>query len=291
MQNPVTATGKTMDDVRQTMTRLLEPDAYSAVGGRSYLTDINPAYLREALVDCFGMAGYGWRLDCQEVMIEDTGAAEGKNIRYFGSMRVEICYLLLSEDGSSAWSEPLIGFGSGKSDHREDVLKSAKTNGIGDACKELLFQIDVYKGKVSHKSQGTNGGERRAPQTQERTSESEERAPMAIEKLKEAMDAKVRKIGNYTASDKFRGFVGGGLRALFPESQDADREAHTIGAFFFGEPSIKHMTGAQVKALRDWIDLAERGGDGLTPAPAAMVEAKAIIRQHMVDAGQEDMGL
>ena len=53
----MTLTGMTTDQVVELFKEELEPGAYSEVAHQSYLTEISPAYLREALTTAFGMIG------------------------------------------------------------------------------------------------------------------------------------------------------------------------------------------------------------------------------------------
>jgi hypothetical protein len=290
MQKMTTCAGKTPEQVRAIMLAHLEPEAYKAVGGRSYLTDINPAYMREALTDAFGLAGFGWWIEGITPEIKDTGVAEGKNLRWLGTMEVRLYYRFLLE-GAAEWitSNPLIGFGVNRSDHPEDALKGAKTNGIGDACKELLWQLDVFKGKIGHDSKPERSNGKASASVGSDAEQKSERAPMAVDALQEVMRKKVEKIGQYEASGKFRNFIAGALRSLFPDSQDAEAEAHAVAEWLVGSPSTKAMTGAQVKAIRDWLGLSE-GPDGkVVPCSAAMVEARHIVKQAMIGAGQSEL--
>lgn len=285
-----TMSGKTPDQVKAIMVAHLEPEAYTAVGGRSYLTDINPAYMREALTEAFGLAGIGWWIEADDPQLKDTGVPDGKNLRWLGTMKISLYYHYyhVRDGGVMKASNALIGFGTGKSDHPEDALKGAKTNGIGDACKELLWQLDVFKGKIGHqnKPERANG---KGSQSGSDGDQKAERAPMAVDALREVMRKKVEKIGEYEASEKFRNFIAGALRSLFPDSQDSQAEAHAVAEWLVGVPSTKTMSGAQVKAIRDWLGLSE-GSDGkVTPCSAAMVEARHIVKQAMIGAGQSEM--
>ena len=105
---PKTMTGIEIKDVKAIMTRLLEPRAYSAVGGRDYLTDISPADLRETLTECFGLIGYGWFLMVTEKEISQTG---NEKKPWAGSLTMELAYRYTDDDGEVKLSFPIVGFG------------------------------------------------------------------------------------------------------------------------------------------------------------------------------------
>jgi len=283
-----TLTGKTLDEVREIMVKHLEPQAYSEVGGAAYLTDINPAYLREALTEAFGLCGAGWSFDYQS---EDIVIVGGDRPEAF-IKRAELKYLIVEDDGATVWSEPIIGMGG--SDNRKigDAIKGAVTQALGKAASLLLWQADVYKGKLSHKNAGQAA---KAPQGKPQASQDggHKRSgdPLDAERVREYLTKKVGTIGEYNASDKFRNFVRGQMGQLFPESQDADSDVHSVLAYLFVTTTSKDLTGAQVMALRDWIDPAPNDEGKVVPNVIAQAEAKAILTARMKEAGQVDLPL
>ncbi len=269
----ITLTGKSMEDVRSHLGRVLDPEAYKEVGGRSYLTDINPAWLRESLTDCFGLQGMGWWI---EVADQSIGPNDSPKKPWYGSMELALFYVMEDEDFHKETSHPIPGFGGHQASHIEDALKGAKTNALGDCAKELLWQIKVFRGEISHKKKAEatktdpvkssqNGG------TKTQSAEGQ-RETLSSDVLKHKIEVKVERFGEYNASDKFRGFVRGGLAQLFSESQDVDAEVHALLNFLFGIDTSKELKGAQVKALRNWLDMTDEG-----PNPASVAEAKEII--------------
>lgn len=140
-----TMTGKTPAEVSEILQRELEADAYQPVRNRDYLTDINPAYLLEALNECFGLAGIGWGYDYDHEMmifgkVEWTsGIATKVTIKKF-----DFWYMA----GSARWHIPSSGGSTNMEE--EDAVKGAVTNCIGNAAAKLLWQIAVRKGKIEH---------------------------------------------------------------------------------------------------------------------------------------------
>lgn len=285
-----TLTGKTMDEVREIMVKHLEPEAYSEVGGASYLTDINPAYLREALTEAFGLCGVGWSFDYDT---DDLVIIGGDRPEAYLS-RAELQFLIVKDDGTQAWSAPIIGMGG--SDNRKigDAIKGAVTQALGKAASLLLWQADVYKGKLSHKNVGSPQKAQSKPQSKPAPAQNEEGHkrsgdPLEAEAIREYLSKKVGQIGEYNASDKFRNFVRGQMGQLFPESQDADSDVHSVLEYLFTVGSSKDLTGAQIMALRDWVDPAPNDGGKVVPNVIAQAEARAIVTARMKDQGQEEL--
>jgi hypothetical protein len=172
----ITLTGKTADEVVQLMKTRLEPSAYSEVPHATYLTEIDPSYLREALTEAFGLIGYGWMLDVEDHnidIVEKEGAKIDNRTGEVKKKWTEYDVTLIRADLKFRYREgepdlpigraeiflsyPIITTGSSTNRSKGDAIEGAITNAIGKAAKKLLWQLDVYKGKLSHKNAGGSG--------------------------------------------------------------------------------------------------------------------------------------
>lgn len=140
-----TLTGLTLDEVAIDLQLHLEADAYRPVSSRDYLTDINPAYLYEALHRCFGMVGIGWGYGY------DVDDLVFSNVEWSKTIATQV--VIKSFDfwyfaGGGRWHIQSSGGSTNK--ELEDAMKGAVTNCIGNAASKLLWQLDVRKGKVGH---------------------------------------------------------------------------------------------------------------------------------------------
>ena len=273
----VTLTGKTMQEVREYLDRTLPPEAYGDVPGRSYLTSIQPMYLRESLTDCFGAVGEGW---WTEVVRETVEPIEGGHNEWYGEIRLELFYTLY-DSVKEYISRPITGFGGDASKHREDVLKGAFTNALGAAGKELLWQTGVYKGEDVLKSPRIFGTPKLAVSfegNKPTTAKNGSRPPLAIDDLKRKINLKVERLGDYAATSfEAEEYVRQGLPRLFPDSDDAAADVDLVLQFLFDVDNVSDLYDAQVEALRSWIGNAN--GD---PSPAAIDEAEAIVARAMI---------
>lgn len=169
----ITLTGKTADEVVEIMKRKLEATAYSAVKHMSYLTEIDPAYLREALTEAFGLMGYGWFLKFDALDLDivkhdrkkkniDTG--EISEWTEFAvtllTARFHFCYRE-KKDGEILVSHPILTTGSSTNRAKGDAIEGSITNALGKGAKKLLWQLDVYKGKLTHHNAGGGGTRKR----------------------------------------------------------------------------------------------------------------------------------
>ena len=290
-----TLTGKTREEVVEKMTAVLSPDAYSEVGGAKYLTDINPAYLKEVATECFGLVGEGWYF---EYDTEDmTVTFDGQPSAWL--KKLSLYYVYVDDEGQIFNSRAI--HSPGGSDNRKvgDAMKGAVTDALGKCFSNLLWQIGIYKGEFSHKNVPTGNGQppskpqgqvRESAQRQEETAEGHKRSGGSLppEKIRDVILAKVDVFGDYDASTKFYGFVRGMMGQLFEGSQDADGEVHSVLNYLFGVLSTNDLNGAQVKALRDWIDAAEINGK-LMPNAIAISEARSMVSVHRIGEGQQEL--
>lgn len=166
----ITLIGKTADEVVEIMKRKLDAGAYSAVPHASYLTEIDPAYLREALTEAFGLMGYGWYLSFDALDLDIVKHDRKKKNQDTGEISewTEFAVTLLTahfhfcyrekKDGEILISHPILTTGSSTNRAKGDAIEGSITNSLGKAAKKLLWQLDVYKGKLTHNNAGRGSG-------------------------------------------------------------------------------------------------------------------------------------
>ena len=152
-----TLTGFTLKQVAEELQKPLEAKAYKGVPGGADLTDIGTAWMIEALDRVFGPAGLGWRLtyNPQEMFVV---FGEKRPTAYLRS--ATFSYRLVEQGGKDVWVEIQTNGGSQNSEVGY-ALKGAVTSALGEAVSQLLWQLDVYKGKLTHHNAGklTGGGQ------------------------------------------------------------------------------------------------------------------------------------
>jgi len=107
--------------------------------------------------------------------------------------------------------------------------------------------------------------------------------------LKRGVAKKVEYIGEYNASDKQRGLLRGSLELLFAGDPAAEQKYRTVAKELTGVDSTSKMTGAQIKALLDWVDVTEDSGGSLKPGAMAVKEARMVENAALLDAGQTEL--
>ncbi len=146
-----TLTGIPASEIAEHLKAPLDPRAYKEIRGGSAgaagLTDIDTGYMVERLHQVFGPYGLGWRLewDPEDVVIT-AGDRPTVAIR-----RAEFQYVLVDEAGNR---ELVVAPCTGGSTNNDlgYALKGAETSAIGNAVSKMLFQLDVYKGILSHRN-------------------------------------------------------------------------------------------------------------------------------------------
>ena len=136
----------------------LPSKAYKAIPGASYLTDINPAFMRDAFNTLFGPAGYGWgyeyKADDVSLSTEDVIRKKGQPGQYtetvfFAQLRKLIFWYMLDDDGKLTRHEiPATGASDNKV--AAYALKGAITAALGNAASNMGWQKSVYMGERSH---------------------------------------------------------------------------------------------------------------------------------------------
>jgi hypothetical protein len=154
----MTLTGMTTEQVVELFKEKLEPEAYSEVAHMSYLTEIDPAYLREALTTAFGLCGFGWFYEYETEDLDIRPAA--KEGRWIATMKkFALHFRYVEGDPSNGGvevkiSDPILSAGSSTNNDPGNAIKGAITNSLSKAGAMLLWQLDVYKGKLTHKTAG-----------------------------------------------------------------------------------------------------------------------------------------
>lgn len=167
MRKSYTLTGLTLEDAVTELQKVLPREAYKPVpGSAAGLTDIDPAYLQEVATNVFGACGVGWFYDYDTITIdreERKSVKEGRErLRtvYVADLNKLYLYFKYTEGEGVMTSEAILSTGGSENDVKSYAVRGALTNAIGAAFAKLCWQLDVYKGKVSHSNAGS-----RAPAT------------------------------------------------------------------------------------------------------------------------------
>ena len=149
-----TLTGLTMEQVAETLQKTLSDDAYKSLPGAAHLTDINPAYLWEALTNCFGLSGYGWFYKKGGLITErvDDGTKKSDWIRaMFDDFTL---FYRLDIDGEIVTVDGIESNGASENADFSYAVRGATTNALGGAARMLLWQLHIYKGQKQSISPG-----------------------------------------------------------------------------------------------------------------------------------------
>lgn len=150
-----TLTGMTLGEAMNAMKAVLPPGAYkeARITGTS-LTDINPAFMTEAVTKIFGPAGIGWwyELTAPNVTSEEKQSRQGRTYtEYTASFdTLALYYAYIDNVGEMKVSRPILTNGSSDNEDPGFATRGAITNALGAAFAKLLWQIDVYKGQLDH---------------------------------------------------------------------------------------------------------------------------------------------
>ena len=160
-----TLTGKSAGEVIEIFRKHLPPSAYKPVPHFSFLTNIEPSYLVEALTEAFGPVGWGWSYRIASPIRIEAVQREGRNGPYQTNCATitdfELRYRFLLDD-KLMQSDPIPSNGSSDNTDEGFAMKGAITSALGGAAKYLQWQIDIYKGQhkpeYERKSSETTGG-------------------------------------------------------------------------------------------------------------------------------------
>lgn len=150
-----TLTGLTLEQAQARLDEVLPAEAYSAVPGRTELTDIDPNYMRAVLSSTFGMCGYGWGYEYDPANMElhrETREFQSgtRDVMVAVLKRLRFWYKL--KDGDNVITCSLDASGGSENSSYAYAMKGAITNALGNAASNIGFQQSVYLGKRSHKT-------------------------------------------------------------------------------------------------------------------------------------------
>jgi len=120
--------------------------------------------------------------------------------------------------------------------------------------------------------------------------------PWPAERIRDAILAKARRIGDDRTPDaNYVGFVASRLADLFGDAAADVKTAkrHSLLRYIFDCESTAALTMGECKALLAWStdEIQENGATVLLPNEDAIWEAAAMVRAHEAGAGQQEMGL
>ncbi|OQY36004.1 MAG: hypothetical protein B6I38_00655 [Anaerolineaceae bacterium 4572_5.1] len=157
-----TLTGVSLSDLPALLDEELPKDAYKAIPGATYLTDIDPAFMRDKFNQLFGLSGYGWgyAYSSESVSLskEDVIRKRGQSNQYTEEiyfaqlLELTFWYKLVEDEKISRHEIPATGASDNKV--AAYALKGAITAALGNAASNLGWQKSVYMGKRSHKTVG-----------------------------------------------------------------------------------------------------------------------------------------
>jgi hypothetical protein len=146
-----TLTGLSWADAVAKLTEVLPIEAYKGIPGGAGLTDINPAFLREYLTVVFGPVGIGWHFKYypNDLVVEDTGKS-GMG-QYHATVTNLFLWVRLVLNGEIVVVE-IPAVGASKNSNFDYAANGAITSAISKAASQLLWQLNVYKGILSHEN-------------------------------------------------------------------------------------------------------------------------------------------
>jgi len=116
--------------------------------------------------------------------------------------------------------------------------------------------------------------------------------PFMPDALKADLEARVKALtqrGVAEVSDGQRGLVAASLELCFAGDANAKQFRHSVQMWLSGSASVNDMPAAWVRVLLGWLNPQKDEGGDYIPSPFAVKEAKLVLRQSLVDAGQLDL--
>jgi hypothetical protein len=157
-----TLTGVSLSDLPALLDEELPKGAYKAIPGATYLTDIDPAFMRDKFNQLFGLSGYGWgySYSAESVSLskEDVVRKKGQSNQYTEEiyfaqlLELTFWYKLVEDEKITRHEIPATGASDNKV--AAYALKGAITAALGNAASNIGWQKSVYMGKRSHKTVG-----------------------------------------------------------------------------------------------------------------------------------------
>ena len=157
-----TLTGVSLSDLPALLDEELPKGAYKAIPGATYLTDIDPAFMRDKFNELFGLSGYGWGYSYSSESVslskEDIIRRRGQSGQYTEEiyfaqlLELTFWYKLVEDEKITRHEIPATGASDNKV--AAYALKGAITAALGNAASNIGWQKSVYMGKRSHKTVG-----------------------------------------------------------------------------------------------------------------------------------------
>jgi len=157
-----TLTGVSLSDLPALLDEELPKGAYKAIPGATYLTDIDPAFMRDKFNELFGLSGYGWGYSYSSESVslskEDVIRKRGQSGQYTEEiyfaqlLELTFWYKLIEDEKITRHEIPATGASDNKV--AAYALKGAITAALGNAASNLGWQKSVYMGRRSHKTVG-----------------------------------------------------------------------------------------------------------------------------------------
>ena len=148
-----TLTGLPIADLREALDKELPADAYTAIPGKSFLTDINPGYMKKCLNDVFGICGIGWgyQYSPDQLLFQNGSRDDYTSVQ----LKAGTFWFKMIDEGGQEQRIEITASGGSENEVMQFALKGALTNMIGNAVSQIGFQESVYMGKRSHKTTGS----------------------------------------------------------------------------------------------------------------------------------------
>ena len=159
-------------------------------------------------------------------------------------------------------------------------------NGDGDSRPEEITSAGNDVGEGNEAAEGAENG---AVATE--GNGSEPTRPLDPEYLRKALAMKAKKYASRQASPDQQGLAMGMLEACFAGDPASTEKRRSALVYLYGKDSGKNISNGEILALLDLLKPTENSGGAYTPDPMAIKEIQAVVRQHMIDSGQQELGL
>jgi len=272
--------------------RLLDDSDYATIQGRKHRKRSGWAKLRRAFNIGMTVISERW---------EDLGDG---NFGYFVIVRAELPDGRY-EDGDGYCDSTEFEQGRLKATRhnvRSKAITRAKNRATADvigsgevSAEEFVYEGDHEEPAVTQRTRNqTQSGKRKSPAAPKGNGKI--KRPMEPELLRKALQIKVDErgaSGAMPATDKQIPFVAQKFTECFAEKPNPKSDYHAALKWLWDVDSAKELTIAQAGATLDWL-LSKDGPDDTGDTPLhehAPEEARRVLRQAVLDAGQQEMEL
>lgn len=220
-----TLMGVALSDLPALLDEELPKGAYKAIPGATYLTDIDPAFMRDKFNELFGLSGFGWgyAYSSESVSLskEDVVRKRGQSNQYTEEiyfaqlLELTFWYKLVEEGKITRHEIPATGASDNKV--AAYALKGAITAALGNAASNIGWQKSVYMGKRSHKTVGKKKSTSSRKPVQKATKPTPRKTPKSKANPTTAPSAKESELGAYvipTGPKSGQALVEQNLKAL-----------------------------------------------------------------------------